>query len=127
MHEMGITRGIIDASVEAAEKAGAVRIVRIDVSVGELTEIVETALQFAFDALAPGTLAEGAELNVTMIPPRSHCDDCGIDFDHDRFQMLCPECGSFLVTPLAGRELQIDTIETEDAPSHGPAADDVRR
>lgn len=127
MHEMGITKGIIDASVEAAEKAGAVRIVRIDVSVGELTEIVETALHFAFDALAPGTLAEGAELNVTMVTPRSHCDDCDIDFDHDRFQMLCPECGSFLVTPLAGRELQIDSIETEDAPSHEPAADDVRR
>ena len=127
MHEMGITRGIIDASVEAAEKAGAVRIVRIDVSVGELTEIVETALHFAFDALAPGTLAEGAVLNVTMVSPRSHCNDCGIDYDHDRFEMLCPECGSFLVTPLAGRELQIDSIETEDAPPEPPVADDAQR
>ena len=41
--------------------------------------------------------------------------------------MLCPECGSFLVTPLAGRELQIDSIETEDAPSELPADDDAQR
>lgn len=127
MHEMGITQGIIDAAVEAAEGAGASRITRIDVRVGELTEIVETALHFAFDALAPGTLAEGAVLDVTMVTPRSHCRDCGIDFEHDRFQMLCPECGSFLVTPLAGRELQIDSIETEDAPTADAVADDAQR
>lgn len=114
MHEMGITQGILSASVEAAESAGASRIVAIDVSVGELTEIVETALHFAFDALSPGTIAEGAVLRVTMVAPRSHCTECGTDYDHDRFEMLCPACGSFLVTPIAGRELRIDSIETAD-------------
>lgn len=113
MHEMGITQGILAASFEAAEEAGADRITEIRVSVGELTEVVEFALQFAFEALTPGTMAEGATLVVTNVSARSKCNDCGIEYDHDRFQMLCPECGSFNVTLLQGRELQIDSIEAD--------------
>lgn len=114
MHEMGITQGILDAAFEAAEKAGASKIDEISISVGELTEIVEFALQFAWDALTPGTMAEGATLIVNHVGARSHCNDCGIDYDHDRFQMVCPECQSFNVLLLHGRELQIDSIEVDE-------------
>jgi hydrogenase nickel incorporation protein HypA/HybF len=113
MHEMGITQGILAASFEAAEEAGATRITAIRISVGELTEVVEFALQFAFEALTPGTMAEGATLEVTDIPARSRCLDCGVEYAHDRFQMICPECQSFNVELLQGRELTIDSIETD--------------
>ena len=116
MHEMGITQGILEASFDAATQAGASSITEIRISVGELTEIVEFALQFAFEALTPGTMAEGATLTVVHVAARSRCNECGAEYDHDRFQMLCPQCGSFDVTLLQGRELQIDSIETgEDA------------
>lgn len=114
MHEMGITQSILDASFEAARNAGASRITEITVSIGDLTEVVDFALQFAFEALTPGTMAEGATLVVNHVGARSHCNTCGVDFDHDRFQMACLECGSLDVKLLAGRELQIDSIETED-------------
>ncbi len=117
MHEMGITQGILEASLEAAQEAGADRITEIRVSVGELTEVVEFALQFAFEALTPGTIAEGAALVVTHIEPRSRCNECGVEYVHDRFTMLCPECGSLNVTLLQGRELRIDSIETGDEPA----------
>jgi hydrogenase nickel incorporation protein HypA/HybF len=111
---MGITQGILDASFEAAEAAGAKRIIDIRISVGELTEVVDFALQFAFEALTPGTLAEGATLTVNHVSARSHCNACGEDYEHDRFQMVCPRCDGFDVSLLQGRELQIDSIETED-------------
>lgn len=117
MHEMGITTGILETAFDAAEGAGATRITEIKISVGELTEIMEFALQFAFESLTPGTMAEGAVLIVEHIPARSHCNECGIDYDHDRFQMLCPTCESFNVTQLQGRELRIDSIETADEES----------
>lgn len=116
MHEMGITQGILDASFEAAKNADAEKITEIRISVGELTEVVEFALQFAFEALTPGTMAEGATLTVNHISARSHCNECDVDYDHDRFQMVCPTCQSFNVVQLQGRELHIDSIETEDAP-----------
>lgn len=114
MHEMGITQGILDASFTAAEKAGATRITEIRVSIGELTEVVDVALQFAFEALTPGTIAEGAQLVIVMIPARSRCRDCELEYDHDRFEMLCPACGSLNIEPLAGREMQIDSIEADN-------------
>jgi hydrogenase nickel incorporation protein HypA/HybF len=116
MHEMGITQGILSASFDAAKQADADCITEIRVSVGELTEIQEFALQFAFEALTPGTMAEGATLVVAHIPATSKCNECGLEYAHDRFEMLCPECGTFNVTPLTGREMRIDSIETPDAP-----------
>lgn len=122
MHEMGITQGILAASFDAAKEAGAEKICEIRVSIGELTEIQEFALQFAFEALTPGTMAEGATLVVTHIPATSKCNDCGLEYTHDRFEMLCPECGSFFVTPLTGRELRIDSLETGDEDEPCPTA-----
>lgn len=124
MHEMGITQGILATAFEAAEKAGAVRITQIRISVGEMTEIVEFALQFAFESLTPGTIAEGATLVVTPVPARSHCNSCGADYDHDRFQMVCPICESLDVTMLQGRELRIDSIEAEDPDEVAARAED---
>ncbi len=121
---MGITQGILAASFEAAQDAGATRITEIRVSVGELTEVVEFALQFAFESLTPGTMAEGATLVVTNVPARSRCRSCGSEYGHDRFEMLCPSCGSFDVEPLQGRELRIDSIETDDDPAHAGSDDD---
>jgi hydrogenase nickel incorporation protein HypA/HybF len=118
---MGITQGILDSSFQAARDAGATQITEIRISVGELTEVVDFALQFAFEALTPGTMAEGATLVVTHVGAQSHCNECDTDFEHDRFEMLCPNCESFDVTLLHGRELQIDSIETADD-DDGPAA-----
>lgn len=115
MHEMGITQGILASAFDAAADAGATEITEIRITIGELTEIQEFALQFAFEALTPGTMAEGAVLTVTHLEPLSHCNQCDIDYAHDRFQMICPECGGFDVTPLQGREMRIDSIEC-DAP-----------
>lgn len=111
---MGVMQGVLAASFDAAKGAGAEKITEIRLSIGELAEIQEFALQFAFEAMTPGTMAEGAKLSVTHIPATSKCNECGIEYGHDRFEMLCPECGSFAVTPLTGRELLIDSIETED-------------
>lgn len=123
MHEMGITQSILAASFDAAKAAGATRITEVRISVGELTETVDFALQFAFEALTPETMAEGATLVINKISARSHCNTCGIEYDHDRFQMVCPECDSLDVTLLKGRELDIDSIEADDdaPPLGGPA------
>jgi len=120
---MGITQGILSSAFEAAENAGAERITEIRISVGEMTEVVEFALQFAFESLTPGTMAEGATLTVTQIPARSHCNSCGADYGHDRFQMVCPVCESLDVNLLQGRELRIDSIEAQDADEVAAAAD----
>jgi len=113
MHEMGITNGILASAVEAAEAEGATRINSVTVSIGDLTDIVEDALQFAWEALTPGTMAEGGVLIVVHVPATSRCLQCGAEFEHDKWNMLCPKCESFLVEPITGRELRIDSMDVD--------------
>lgn len=124
MHEMGVTQEVLLAVLEASEAAGATRVNSVRVTVGELTEVVPDALQFAWAALTPGTLAEGAVLEVRETGGRSLCLQCGTEFDHDRFDRRCtaPGCGSFATKVIVGDELTIDGVDVEvpDDPSSGP-------
>ena len=88
-----------------------------------MTEAIEDALRFAFEALSEGTMCESAELEITMIPPVSICAECGNEYEHDRFHMLCPECGSSFTQLIQGKELQIDSIEV-DLPDDGEDAEE---
>ena len=113
---MGIMTGVMDAVTSSAQQAGATRVLKVSLSVGEMTEAIEDALIFAFEALSEQreyALCEGAELEITMVRPKSRCLECGAEYEHDRFHMLCPECNSFATELIAGRELQIDSIEVD--------------
>ncbi|MDZ4655621.1 MAG: hydrogenase maturation nickel metallochaperone HypA [Coriobacteriia bacterium] len=113
MHEMSICDGILKSAVEAAEAEGATRINRVEVTIGELTQIVEDALQFAFEVLRTDTIATDATLDVTVLEARSRCMDCSAEFRHDRYEVKCPECSSYLCSLLQGRELRIDSIDVD--------------
>jgi hydrogenase nickel incorporation protein HypA/HybF len=125
VHEMGIMSEVLVAVTEAAERAGAVRINSVRATVGELTAVVPDSLQFAWEALTPGTLAEGGVLTITETAARSRCLECGTEFGHDRFDRLCPSCGGFACEVLAGNELRIDDVDDDlpDETSGGAAAD----
>ena len=114
MHELGIMTGVMDAVTKSAHDAGADKVLKVTLSVGEMTECIQDALEFAFEALTEDDpFVRDAELTINMIQPKSRCLECGAEFEHDRFHMFCPECDSFATELLAGRELQIDSIEVD--------------
>lgn len=113
MHELGIMTGVMDAVDQSARQAGALKVLKVTLSIGEMTEAIEDSLRFAFEVLTEGTMSEGAELVINMVKPKSRCLDCGNVYEHDRFHMACPACGSFSTELLAGRELRIDSIEVD--------------
>ena len=113
MHEMGIIAGVLDAVNASAEQADAQRVLTVNLRVGVMTEAIEDALMFAFEALSENTLCEGAELVIDWVEPESMCLECGNRFSHDRFHRTCPSCGGYETTIVAGRELDIVSIEVE--------------
>lgn len=114
MHELGIMTGVMDAVTKSAHDAGADKVLKVTLSVGEMTECIQDALEFAFEALTEDDpFVRDAELTINMIKPKSRCLECGAEFEHDRFHMFCPECDSFATELLAGRELRIDSIEVD--------------
>lgn len=113
MHELGIMTGVVESVGTAARDAGADKVLKVSLSVGVMTEAIEDALRFAFEALCEqDPLFEGAELEVRMVHPRSRCTECGIEFSHDRYHVACHECGGFAEL-LEGKELRIDSIEVD--------------
>ena len=113
MHEMGIISGVLDAVNASASDAGALRVTSVNLRIGEMTEAIADALEFAFEALSEGTLSEGAELSIEWVGPHSLCLECANEFDHDRFHRTCPSCGSYETVLLEGRELEIASIEVD--------------
>ena len=113
MHELGIMTGVVEGVTKAALDSGAVKVLRVDLRVGVMTEAVEDALRFAFEVLTErDPFFEGAELGITMVEPKSVCTMCGHEFRHDRFHVLCPECGG-MGRIVEGKELSIDSIEVD--------------
>ena len=114
MHELGIMTGVLEATKKSAQEAGALRVLAVNLSVGEMTEAIQDALEFAFEALSEcDDYLKDAKLTINMIKPKSKCLECGAVYEHDRFHMFCPECDSFATELIAGRELQIDSIEVD--------------
>lgn len=113
MHELGIMTGVVSVVEKSAIDAGATSVLKVSLSIGKMTEAIEDALVFAFEALTEGTMCEGAELDINIVQPKSKCEECGAEFEHERFNVLCPECGSFATELIAGREMQIDSIEVD--------------
>ncbi len=113
MHEMAIAQGILDIALTAAAENGAAAIVRIKLQVGAMTEVEPEALTFCFAALAAGTAAADASLEVEVTPLVGRCRDCGREFRVERFRFLCPACGSAAVEIISGRELRVEHLEVE--------------
>lgn len=122
MHEYSIVEGVLDSVIPAAEKAGADRLVCVRLRVGDMTEVVQESLDFMWGICCEqrGPMAEGCRLEVEYVYPRSACLKCGHEFEHDRFHLKCPECGSASTMLLSGRELEIASMDV-DIPDDAPA------
>lgn len=114
MHELGIVSGIIERVSAAARDAGALRVVKVSLRIGDLREVVPESLDFAWEVLIDDeALMHGCELDVEEIHPQSRCMSCGKEFEHDRFHLRCPACGSSETYLLHGRELEIISMEVD--------------
>jgi len=120
MHEFSLMAGVIDAVEASARENNASRVVEIKLVIGEMTEVLEEAMNFALEVLAPQTLVEGARLTMTKVVPQSRCLACDTVFEHDRYHFACPACDSLATELLAGKEMYIESIEIEEHPPCRP-------
>ena len=113
MHEMALAQGILDVACKIAAEHQAARVLKITVLVGQMTQVEPEALTFGFSALASGTVAEQAELELIRVPLVGRCNDCGGEFPIVDYCFSCPTCQSVGVSILSGRELRVEHLEVE--------------
>jgi hydrogenase nickel incorporation protein HypA/HybF len=113
MHEISIAESILDIVQEKAREQNACSVQVIKVRLGEFTTIVREALEFAFEVVRQGTLAENACLEIEFITMVLHCVVCDATTQPEfGIRLVCARCG-FPLKIVAGEELQIEYIEIE--------------
>lgn len=113
MHELPITQSILEIVLKTAQKSGAQRVTRIDLVIGKLSSAVDDSIQFYWDIIAEGTIAQGARLHFERVPTEMKCIDCGNEFQPTEETFECPKCMSPRVHINRGDELRVESIDIE--------------
>jgi hydrogenase nickel incorporation protein HypA/HybF len=117
MHELGIMASALDAVQLRAAREKAAGVARIVLRIGTLAGVDVDALRFAYEALAPGSVAEGAVLEIEQVPARAWCRRCDAEFGAGRGMIFqCPFCQEYSGEIRAGRELGIARLEFNLSP-----------
>ena len=111
MHEVGIMQNTLAMALDAAERQGGRHIHRIRMRVGAMSGVVRDALQFAFEVATPGTIAEGARLDVDEVPVGCRCRSCGREFEPGTAAFECPGCRGTDLELCRGREIELASLE----------------
>ena len=113
MHELAVTRSLIDLVDREAKKQGFQRALEIRLKVGAYSGIVPECILDLFPYASRDTAAEGAELVFETVPARFSCPDCGWEGEIERGQDACPRCGSTALKMTRGREFYVDSLKVE--------------
>lgn len=108
MHELAVTENILDIALKHAKGQ---RITDLYLVIGQLSSIIDDSVQFYWDTISQGTLAEGAQLHFKRIPTRLQCRDCQHRYAPAKDNYACPNCGSLQVIVVAGEEFYVEAIE----------------
>lgn len=118
MHELSIAMNILQLACQEVEKNHGSHIESIHIDVGELAGVLIESLSFCFDTAKKETLAEHAKLNISIIPGKAQCSNCHAHFNAHSFISLCPQCESYSMDIIQGKELQIKSIQIGEGTHH---------
>jgi hydrogenase nickel incorporation protein HypA/HybF len=111
MHEVSLLENAMELALSCAQQQGATQIHRLTLRVGELSGVIPEALQFAFDIVVQGTIAEKSQLSIETIPAICYCSTCQQDFQPTDWIYECPTCHELSAKLLQGRDLELVSLE----------------
>jgi hydrogenase nickel incorporation protein HypA/HybF len=111
MHEMSLVEGIRTIVEDQARAHNFARVTVLRLEIGRFAGVEKAALEFAWDVVMKGSVAEGAALQMIDLPGRALCYDCGATVEiEDRFDP-CPRCNGGKLMPQGGDEMRIKDME----------------
>jgi hydrogenase nickel incorporation protein HypA/HybF len=119
MHEGSLTEDLFDHVLIHAKEANARRVTRVKVTIGALSDFTAESIQFYWDSMAPGTIADGAILEFETAPGTAKCPSCGEEFEIAEMFAECPKCATFPATITGGNGVYLSSLEVEtDSDKH---------
>jgi hydrogenase nickel incorporation protein HypA/HybF len=117
MHELSIASAVVEIACRRSEGRAVTKIV---LRVGHLRQVVPSSLEFSFELVAQGTLAEGAELEMLPVPAAGLCKQCEVETHLKAFPFQCAGCGGFDLRIVAGDDLEVESIECLEESDNAP-------
>lgn len=113
MHEFGVTEEMLRLVLKEASAAGACRVMKVQVALGDFSTVVEESVRFYWEFMSRDTIAEGALLEFDHIRPLARCRACGMQYIPESRDQRCPACEQALPDLLCGDEFRVEAIEIE--------------
>ena len=112
MHELSISEAVLGT---ALRHAGDHRVTAVQLRIGGLRQVVPDSLSFYWAFVSQGTACEGARLEIEHVPVRLRCAPCEYEWQVEIAAFRCPHCGGSEVTVASGDELEVESIDVEEA------------
>lgn len=113
MHELSVTESLLRIALEHAEKANAKRVTDLYIVMGDLASMVDDSIQFYWEIIAKGTIAEQATLHFRRVPAELQCMTCFEKYQPTDRELACPKCGGINTKIIAGEEFALESIDVE--------------
>lgn len=114
MHEMSLAGGVLRVVEDAAAREHFTRVKRLALEAGALAGVEVRSLRFALEAIAPGTVLDGATIEIHEPPGQAWCMRCGDSVTIASRADACPRCGTWQLTPTGGTELKVRELIVHD-------------
>jgi len=111
LHELSIAESVVQV---ASRHAAGRSVTKVTVKVGHLRQVVPSALEFAFELVAEGTVVAGAELELEEVAAAGICRGCEVESELEAFPLQCRRCGGLDMEVTRGEELLVDSLELEE-------------
>jgi hydrogenase nickel incorporation protein HypA/HybF len=113
VHELSIAQAVVRTVLSAV---GDAEVEAVHVTVGALSGVVPSALEFAWDVATAGTSLAGGVLEVTAVPTTIWCERCAAVVQPE-LGFACPACGDLSGDLRSGRELEVTSATLREAVS----------
>ncbi len=115
MHEVAIVQTLIEQVEDEVRNSGHDgRVLRLQLSIGRLSGVHADAIRFALELLAPGTVLEGADIDIDEPRASCRCRQCKRSTVLEELVYECPACQSHDFSVEGGQDMLLQTIELED-------------
>ncbi len=114
MHELSIAHSILSIAENAAPVNSKAVVTGVRLQIGELSGIEIGSLEFAFSVIKADTLLQNAELNIQIIKGEAVCTECNTVFPVSSYGICCPQCKSYSMKIMKGREMRVLNIFVDE-------------
>lgn len=111
MHELSLSQGMLEIIEQQAAVADFDRVRAVRLEVGALSCVERQALEFCFESVTRGSVAEGAALVITDVPGAAWCWDCEAVVPLARRGEACEHCDGYRLKVKDGEQVRIVELE----------------